>query len=216
MNAIVVDTSWPPEPLHISANADGSGSDSARRTRVVRFGIEPSSARRRSIMYWYSTESSDGLKYGGLSASIELSGISSCMYSRSRRSTICCLVIFLIWCVELRPSKPSPSVHPLTVLAEDDRRRARSEVLGRCLVRGVQLAVVVAAAREVAQLVVGEVGDHLAETLVGAEEVVADVAAVLDGVALELAVDGGVHLVEQRRRPCPGRAAGPTSSPRRP
>jgi hypothetical protein len=116
VNAIVVDTSWPPEPPHISANAEGSGSDSSRRTRVVRFGIEPSSARRRSIMYWYSTESSDGLKYGGSSASIELSGISSCMYSRSRRSTICCLVIFLIWCVELRPSKPSPRVHPLTVL----------------------------------------------------------------------------------------------------
>ena len=27
------------------------------------------------------------------------------------------LVIFLIWWVELRPSKPGPSVQPLTVLA---------------------------------------------------------------------------------------------------
>ena len=53
------------------------------------------------------------------------------------------------------------------------------------------------AAGQVAQFVVAQVGDHLAQPLVGAEEVVADELAVLDGVALELAVDGGVHLVEQ-------------------
>ena len=101
-------------------------------------------------------------------------------------------------------------------LAQDHGRRAAAEVLGRRLVGGVELAVVVAAAGQVAQLVVGEVGDHLAQARVGPEEVVADVLAGLDGVALELAVDGGVHLVERARRPCPWPAARPTSSPRSP
>ena len=82
-------------------------------------------------------------------------------------------------------------------LGQDDRRRARAEVLGGRLVGGVELAVVVTAAGQVAQLVVGEAGDHPAQPGVGAEEVVADVLAALHRVALELAVDGGVHLVEQ-------------------
>ena len=99
-------------------------------------------------------------------------------------------------------------------LGQDDRRGAAAEVLRGRLVGGVELAVVVAAAGQVAQLVVGEVGDHLAQAGVGSEEVVADVLAGLDRVALELAVDGGVHLVERARRPCPGPAARPTSSPR--
>ena len=68
-------------------------------------------------MYWYSMESGAGTKYGGSSAWIESSGISSCRYRRSRSATSWAFVIFLIWCVELRPSKPSPSVQPLTVLA---------------------------------------------------------------------------------------------------
>ena len=82
-------------------------------------------------------------------------------------------------------------------LGQDHRRRPAAEVLRRRLVGGVELAVVVAAAGQVAQLVVGQVGDHLAQARVGAEEVVADVLAGLDRVALELAVDGRVHLVEQ-------------------
>src|SRR5438046_389755 len=67
----------------------------------------------------------------------------------------------------------------------------------RRLVRGVELLVVVAAARQVAELVVGQVLDHLAQARVGAEEVLADVRARLDRELLELAVDGRVHLVEQ-------------------
>jgi hypothetical protein len=78
------------------------------------------------------------------------------------------VVIFLIWWVALRPSNPCPSVQPLIV-----------------------------AAGKVAQIVVAEVRDHLAQPRVGAEEVLARVLAALDGVALELAVDGGVHLVQQ-------------------
>src|SRR5262249_52299832 len=58
-------------------------------------------------------------------------------------------------------------------------------------------AVVVAAAGEQPQLVVGEVLDQTTQPRVGAEEVLTDVRAGLDGVALELAVHGRVHLVEE-------------------
>ena len=71
-------------------------------------------------------------------------------------------------------------------LGEDHGRPAAAEVLGGGLVGGVQLAVVVAAAGEVAQFVVGDVRDDLAQAWVGTEEVVADVLAALDRVALEL------------------------------
>ncbi len=104
-------------------------------------------------------------------------------------------VIFLIWWVALRPSTSGPSVQPLIVLAR--MTVGAPPLLGGGLVGGVELAVVVAAAGQVAELVVAQVLDHLAQPRVGAEEVLADVGARLDRVALELAVDGGVHLVEQ-------------------
>ena len=58
---IVVDTAWLPEPARSSANGLSVGISSGRRARVVRLGICPPSALRRSIMYWYSTESSAGM-----------------------------------------------------------------------------------------------------------------------------------------------------------
>ena len=88
--------------------------------------------------------------------------------------------------------------------------------LGRRLVGGVQLAVVVAAARQVAQVVVGEVLDQAAQPGVGAEEMLPDVGAVLGGVLLELAVDGGVHLVEQHAVDVAGEQLVPLASPRSP
>ncbi|MXW89382.1 MAG: hypothetical protein F4Z54_07650 [Acidimicrobiaceae bacterium] len=45
------------------------------------------------------------------------SAISFSMCSRDRSSINCEVVIFLIWWVALRPSKPCPRVHPLIVLA---------------------------------------------------------------------------------------------------
>ena len=43
----------------------GSGSSSGSRGRgSMRLGMQPPSGRRRSIMYWYSIESSGGRKYG--------------------------------------------------------------------------------------------------------------------------------------------------------
>jgi hypothetical protein len=67
---IVVLTSCLPEPARSSANGASAGISIERRARVERLGSEPSSALRRSIMYWYSIESSLGRKYGGSSASI--------------------------------------------------------------------------------------------------------------------------------------------------
>ena len=123
------------------------------------------------------------------------SGISSCRYSRSR-STRSCGVGHLLDLVRGVAGLDVGAERPaLDRLGQDHRRRAR--LLGGGLVGGVELAVVVPAAGEPAQLLVGEVLDHLAQPRVGAEEVVADVGAGLDRVALELAVDRGVHLVEQ-------------------
>ena len=65
-------------------------------------------------------------------------------------------------------------------------------VIGR-----VDLAVVVAAAAQGAQLLVGEVLDELAQARVGAEEMLADVRAVGDGHALGLAVGRFGHAVHE-------------------
>ena len=92
--------------------------------------------------------------------------------------------------LEVGPEGPA-----LDRLGQDGGRGAF--VLDRGLVGGVELAVVVPPRGQVAQVVVGEVLDHLAQPRVGTEEVLADVGAALDRVLLELAVDGGVHLVEQ-------------------
>ena len=104
-------------------------------------------------------------------------------------------VIFLIWWVALRDSISGPSVHPLMVLARITVGRAA--LLGGQLVGRVELAVVVPAAGQRDELVVAQVVDQLAQPRVGAEEVLADVGAGLDGQLLVLAVDRGVHAVEQ-------------------
>ena len=80
-------------------------------------------------------------------------------------------------------------------VGEDHRRLAG--VLGRGVEGGVHLAVVVATARQLLDLRVRHVLDHLAQARVAAEEVLADVGAVLGGVGLELPVGRGVHPVDQ-------------------
>ena len=85
-----------------------------------------------------------------------------------------------------------PALHRL---GQDHRRRALV-LHGRC-VGGVDLAVVVAAASELAQIVVAQVLDERAQSRIGTEEVLADVGAVADGQALVVAVERLVHLVEQ-------------------
>ena len=85
-----------------------------------------------------------------------------------------------------------PALHGL---GQDDRGAAL--VLDGHLVGRVELAVVVAAARQLLELLVAQVRDELLETRIGSEEVLPDVRAALDDVLLELAVDGRVHLVHE-------------------
>ena len=93
--------------------------------------------------------------------------------------------------LELRAQAPA-----LDRLREDDRRLAL--VLGGRLVGRVHLLVVVAAALERPDLVVGHVCDEVLRARIAAEEVVADVGAVLGLERLVVTVDGGVHQVQQR------------------
>ena len=119
---------------------------------------------------------------------------------------------FLIWCVALRDSIVVPSVHPLIVFGEDHGGAAL--VLDGHLVGRVDLAVVVAAAGQRAQLVVGEVLDQATQPRVGPEEVLPDVVAALDRVLLELAVDGAVHLVDEHAVDVAGEQLVPAVRPR--
>ena len=91
---------------------------------------------------------------------------------------------------DVRSERPS-----LDRLREDHRRRG-VVVVGRA-VRRVHLPVVVAASPELAEVVVRKLLDHLLQSRVGAEEVLADVRAGFRRVLLELAVDRRVQLVDE-------------------
>ena len=65
------------------------------------------------------------------------------------------------------------------------------------LVRRIDLAVVVATATELGEVVVREVLDELAQPRIGAEEMLADIRAVGDGHALRLAVGRLGHPVHE-------------------
>ena len=141
--AIVVATSCLPEPRRTTSYTGSPGSTSAFAA-LRRSGTEPPSACRRSAGSAATSESGPGWKYGGSLASIWSSGIGIC--SRSRKATLrSSRVSFFIWWVALRPSKWLPSVQPLMVLARITV--GWPGVLRRGAVGGVQLAVVVAAAR---------------------------------------------------------------------
>ena len=108
--------------------------------------------------------------------------------------------------LDLRPERPS-----LHGLGENDG--GLSHLFRRQLVGRIELAVVVAAARQGLEVLVGEVLDEAAQSGVGAEEVLPDVRARLDGVLLELAVGRGVHLVEKNAVEVAGQELVPLRSP---
>ena len=85
-----------------------------------------------------------------------------------------------------------PALHRL---GEDHGRRAG--VRGGRRIGRVHLAVVVAAASQLGEVVVGEVLDQRAQARVGAEELLADRGAVADRHALVVAVERLVHLVDE-------------------
>ena len=148
-------------------------------------------------MYWYSIESFDGPEVRrGVAVERRLGDLVVQVQPVAQRDQL--FLVHLLDLVGGVAALEAGAERPaLDRLAQDRRRGARAEVLGRRLVGRVELAVVVAAAGQVDEVVVAEVGDELAQPRVGPEEVVADVGAGLGAVALELAVDGGVQLVEQ-------------------
>jgi hypothetical protein len=85
-----------------------------------------------------------------------------------------------------------PALHRL---GQDHDRRAA--VLHRCCIGGVQLAVVVAAAAQLRQLVVGEMLDQRAQPRIGAEEVLTNVGTIGHRQALVIAVQRLVHLCQE-------------------
>ena len=86
-------------------------------------------------------------------------------------------------------------------------------LLGCQLVGGVELAVVVAATGKRPQFVVAQILDHFAQAGVRTEEVLPDVGPRLDGQLLVLAVDRGVHSVEQHPVHVLGEECVPTRAP---
>ena len=91
---------------------------------------------------------------------------------------------------EVGPQRPA-----LDGVRQDHGRLA--DMLDGGLEGRVDLAVVMPAAGQVADLVVGQVLDHGPQPRVAAEEVLPGVSARLDRVGLELPVRRGVHLVDQ-------------------
>ena len=89
-------------------------------------------------------------------------------------------------------------------------------MLDRRLVGVVDLDRIVAAERQLLQLVVGEVLDHLEQPRIGAPEVLADVGARLDGVLLILAVDDLAHALDEQAVAILGEQRDPTRGPRAP
>ena len=71
-------------------------------------------------------------------------------------------------------------------------------MLDRGLVGVVDLDRIVAAERQLLQLIVGEVLDHVEQPRIGAQEVLADVGARFDGVLLILAVDDLAHALDEQ------------------
>ena len=109
-------------------------------------------------------------------------------------------------CLDPWPERPA-----LDGLGQDHRRgtlRLRRRLVGR-----VDLAIVVAAAAEPGEVVIGEVLDELPKARVGTEEMLPDVGPAGDRELLELAVEGVVHLLDEDAVHVPGEELVPFASP---
>ena len=84
------------------------------------------------------------------------------------------------------------------------------------LVGVVDLDRIVAAERQLLQLLVGQVLDHLEQPRIGAPEMLADVGARLDGVLLILAVDDLAHPLDEQAVAVLGEQRVPLACPRSP
>ena len=94
----------------------------------------------------------------------------------------------------------------------EDHRGGAAELRG-CLVGREHLVVVVAAAAQVQDVVVGQVLDEPPQARIRTEEVVAHVGARGHRVLLELAVDGRVHLLDEHAVHVAGEQVVPLAAP---
>ena len=103
--------------------------------------------------------------------------------------------------------------HPVTLdgANQQDGRRA-FELDGR-LVGVVDLERIVAAERQLLELVVREVLDHVQQLRIRAPEMLAEIRARLDGVFLVLAVDDLPHALDEQAVADLSPAAGPNPCP---
>ena len=211
-SAIVVATDCLPDPCFSSAYTLSPGSFSGL-ARTTRRGSEPPSCLRRSSMYSISGASAPGWKSGNMP--VLLVGLVDVAVADREVEPVAeplgvveGELLHLVGGVAALERLDRPA---LDRLGQDHRRLA--DVLGGGVERGVHLAVVVAAARQLADLLVAHVLDHPAQPRVAAEEVLADVLAGLDRVGLELAVRGGVHPVDEHAVDVAGEQRVPLAAP---
>ena len=193
----MVDTAWPPEPPSTSLNGVSAGSSSGAagpRDPAGERAVEGAAALHHVLVLDRVLRRAVvgrlvALERGVRDLVVQVQPVAQDLQLRSAHLLD---LVGGVAALDLGAERPA-----LDRLAEDDGRCAAAQVVRGRLVGGVELAVVVPAAGQPAQLVVGQVLDQLAQPGVGTEEVLADVRPGLHRVALELAVDGGVHLVEQ-------------------
>ena len=189
-NAIVVEISRSPVPSSwpLKVSSGGTGSGSARRRRA---GSEPPSAARHSRRYCISGLSARRLVVlGGADLLVGERQLEAVAEAEQRR------LGHLLGLVGDHLALAGDA-HPVALdrLGQDHRRLAA--VVDRLVVGGVDLLLVVAAAVEQPDLLVGHVRHPLGEHGVAAEEVLADVRAVARLERLVVAVDALVHHAQQ-------------------
>ena len=191
---MVVETAWVPEPGGELLEDLGVGPQRRASGRTTRTGSGPSSTRPRARRYSMASEPSARADVGRVALERGVGDVVGQVEAVAQRAQLrlghLLDLVGGVARLDLGPERPA-----LDRLGQDHRGRAL--LLGGQLVGGVELAVVVAAAGQRDELVVAQVLDHLAQAGVGAEEVLADVGPGLDGQLLVLAVDRGVHAVEQ-------------------
>ena len=130
---------------------------------------------------------------------------------RLRNSTQLVLVELLLLVGDVAAFARLAQPVALDGLGQDHRGRA--SVLDRRLVGRVDLDRIVAAALQLLELLVAQVGHHRLQPRIDAEEVLADVAAGHDGVFLILAVDHLAHAADQQAVGVAGQQRVPVRAP---
>ena len=133
------------------------------------------------------------------------------MLKRRRNSQQLLLVELLLLVGDVAAFARLAQAVALDRLGQDDRRRAA--VLDGRLVGRVDLRRIVAAAAELAQLLVAQVVDHRLQPRIDAEEMLADVGAGHDRVLLQLAVDDLAHAADQQAVGVLGQQRVPVGAP---